>query len=67
VLAVAKAAVAEQLAKLDEAVFHIAAADMAEAEFADAGRVDQVAAAREVSIPKLARLIISAQVFITRP
>ena len=48
VLAVAVAAMAEQLAELDEAVFHVAATDMAEAEFADAGRVDQVAAAREV-------------------
>ena len=44
VLAVAKAAVAEQFAELDEAGFHVVAADVYQAEFADAGRVDQLAA-----------------------
>src|SRR3990167_758122 len=50
-LAVAKAAVPEQLVKLDKAGLHIVAADMAEAEFANAGGVDQLAAAGEVEQP----------------
>ena len=36
-LAIAEATVAEQLLEFDEARFHIGAADVAEAEFANAG------------------------------
>ncbi len=49
--AVAEAAGADQVVELDEARFHIAAADVAEAEFTDAWGVDQLTAAREVEQP----------------
>ena len=48
VLAVAEAARADQVVELDETRFYICAADVAQAEFTDAGGVDQLAAAREV-------------------
>ena len=52
VATIAEAAAAEQFAKLDEAGFHIVAADMAQAELADAGRIDQVTALREMEQPR---------------
>ena len=51
-LAVAEAAVADQLAELDEAIFHIVTADVAQAKFADTRRVDQVATVGEVVQPR---------------
>src|SRR5690606_39324134 len=52
VTAVAEAAAAEQVAELDEAGFHIVAADVRQAELADTGRVDQIAALREMEQPR---------------
>lgn len=51
-LAIAEAAGAEQVAELDEAIFHVVAADMAKAKLADARRVNQIAAVREVVQPR---------------
>src|SRR5690606_9280359 len=48
VLAVAKFAAAEPVAKLDEAALDLGAVQVIEAEFADARRVDQIAAARQM-------------------
>lgn len=50
--AVAEAAGADQVVELDETGFHVAAADMAEAEFTNARGVDQLTAAREVEQPR---------------
>ena len=47
-LAVAKTAIAEQVAELDKPSFDIVPTDMAQAELADAGGVDQFAATREM-------------------
>ena len=52
VLAVAKTAAAEQVLELDEAGLYVIPADMAEAEFANPGRVDQLAATGEVEQPR---------------
>ncbi len=52
VFAVAEAAGADQVVELDKARFHIAAADVAEAEFADAWGVDQLTATGEVEQPR---------------
>ena len=50
-LAVAKAAKAKQRAKLDKAFKQLVVTDMRQAELADAGRVDQVAAVRKMKQP----------------
>ena len=47
-LAVAKAAGADQLVELDKARFNVSTTDVAEAEFANPWRVDQFAATRKV-------------------
>ena len=52
VFAVAEAAGADQVVELDEARFHIAAADVAQAKFTNTRGVDQLTAAREVEQPR---------------
>src|SRR5690606_8218838 len=52
VLAVAEAAVAQQVAELDETGFHLVATDMTQAELTDAGGIDQVTALREMEQPR---------------
>ncbi len=52
VFAIAEAAGADQVVEFDKASFHVAAADVAEAEFTDARGVDQLTAAREVEQPR---------------
>src|SRR5690606_9932554 len=51
VLAVAEAAAPEQVMEFDEAGLHIMAINVTQAELADAGRVDQLAAAGKVKQP----------------
>ena len=50
-LAVTEAAAAQQVVELDEACLHIITADMAQAELANTGGVDQLAAAGEMEKP----------------
>src|SRR5690606_154061 len=52
VAAVAEAAAPQQSLEFDEAGLDVVAVDVAEREFANAGRVDQLAAVREVEEPR---------------
>src|SRR5690606_39949249 len=53
VLAIAETAMAEEWAKLDKAFQQLIGADMSQAEFADAGGVDQISAIRDLKSTRL--------------